>query len=212
MSSFESTPYVVGLTGGIASGKSEVARRFHALGAAIVDADVIAREVVAPGSEGLADVVAHFGNDVLAADGQLDRAALRRLVFENPAARAVLESIVHPRVRAAVESQCRASDAPYVLAAIPLLAEGGGRAAYPYFDRILVVDVPINVQRERLVRRDGISAGLADGMIAAQASREQRLAVADDVIVNTAERDALESSAAALDARYRALAARRSEI
>ncbi|WP_133480096.1 dephospho-CoA kinase [Cognatilysobacter segetis] len=203
------SPYVVGLTGGIASGKSEVARHFDALGIGVVDADVLAREAVAPGSDGLAAVVAHFGADVLMPDGSLDRAALRRRVFEHPDARAALEAIVHPRVRAAVEAGCRAAGSPYVIAAIPLLAEGGGRAAYPYFDRILVVDAPVATQRERLVARDGIAPELADRMIAAQASREQRLAIADDVIVNSGGREALGPAVAALDARYRALAGAR---
>jgi len=202
-------PFVVGLTGGIASGKSEVARRFAARGVEVIDADVLAREAVAPGSEGLAAVVAQFGAGVLAADGSLDRAALRQRVFDDPAARGVLEAIVHPRVGAAVGAGTRAAGRPYVIAAIPLLAEGGGRARYPYFDRILVVDVPVATQRERLIARDGIAPELADRMIAAQASREQRLAIADDVIVNTGERDGLEPAVASLDARYRALAAAR---
>jgi dephospho-CoA kinase len=152
-------------------------------------------------------VVARFGPGVLASDGQLDRAALRRRVFDAPAERGALEAIVHPRVRAAVESACRAAASPYVIAAIPLLAEGGGRTGYPYFGRILVVDVPVAAQRERLVARDGIAPELADCMIAAQASRAQRLAIADDVIVNTGDRDALAPAVEALDARYRALAA-----
>jgi dephospho-CoA kinase len=201
-------PFVVGLTGGIASGKSEVARRFQARDIAVIDADVLARDAVAPGSDGLAAVVAHFGVGVVAADGQLDRAALRRLVFDDAQARAALESIVHPRVRAAVEAGCRAATSPYVIAAIPLLAEGGGRTGYPYFDRILVVDAPVATQRARLVARDGITSELADRMIAAQASRAQRLAIADDVIVNAGEREALEPAVADLDERYRAFAMR----
>jgi dephospho-CoA kinase len=201
-------PFVVGLTGGIASGKSEVARRFQARDIAVIDADVLARDAVAPGSDGLAAVVARFGVGVVAADGQLDRAELRRLVFDDAQARAALESIVHPRVRAAVEAGCRAATSPYVIAAIPLLAEGGGRTGYPYFDRILVVDAPVATQRARLVARDGITSELADRMIAAQASRAQRLAIADDVIVNAGEREALEPAVAHLDERYRALAMR----
>jgi dephospho-CoA kinase len=200
-------PFVVGLTGGIASGKSEVARRFQARDIPVIDADVLARDAVAPGSDGLAAVVARFGVGVVAADGQLDRAALRRLVFDDAQARTALESIVHPRVRAAVEAGCRAATSPYVIAAIPLLAEGGGRTGYPYFDRILVVDAPVATQRARLVARDGITSELADRMIAAQASRAQRLAIADDVIVNAGEREALEPAVAHLDERYRALAA-----
>jgi dephospho-CoA kinase len=201
------SPYVVGLTGGIASGKSEVARRFAALGIVIVDADVLAREAVAPGSDGLAAVVAHFGADMRTHSGELDRAALRRRVFDDPQARTALEAIVHPFVRAQVEAQCRIATSPYVIAAIPLLAEGGGRAGYPYFDRILVVDVPVATQRERLMMRDGIAPELADRMIAAQASRAQRLGIADDIVVNAATPDALDPAIRELDARYLSLAA-----
>lgn len=201
-------PYVIGLTGGIASGKSEIARHFEARGIVVVDADVIAREVVAPGTSGLAAVVARFGTDVLQSDGHLDRAALRRHVFEAPNARADLEAIVHPRVREAIERRCREAASPYVIAAIPLLAEGGGRVAYPYLARILVVDIPIELQRERLVARDGIDTALADRMIAAQATRAQRLAVADDVVMNAGGREMLDLLVGELDARYRNLAMR----
>ncbi|MGY3265915.1 dephospho-CoA kinase [Lysobacter sp. HA35] len=200
-------PYVIGLTGGIASGKSEVARQFEARGVTVVDADVIAREVVARGTPGLAAVVAHFGSDVLQRDGQLDRAALRRHVFDAPAERAALEAIVHPLVRQTIESRCHEATSPYVMAAIPLLAEGGGRDAYPYLARILVVDVPVDVQRERLVARDGIDSDLADRMINAQATRERRLAIADDVIVNTGDRGALHPLVDALHTLYRRLSA-----
>ncbi len=198
--------YVVGLTGGIASGKSEAARRFAALGAFVADADVAAREAVAPGSEGLADVVAAFGADALAADGSLDRAAMRRRVFEDAAARRRLEAIVHPRVRTRLREECERSPAPYAIAAIPLLAEGGGRMAYPWLDRVLVVDVAEDVQAARIVRRDGADAELARRMIAAQASRRERLAIADDVLVNDGALDALDAHVAALHRQYLALA------
>lgn len=206
MTGAATSPYVVALTGGIASGKSELARRFAAFGVEIVDADAIARDVVAPGTEGLAAVARHFGDDVLAVDGSLDRAALRRRVFDDADARRALESIVHPRVRATIEARCRAAGGPYVVADIPLLAEGGARAAYPYLARVLVVDVPVAVQRERLMARDGVDAALADRMIAAQATRAQRLAIADDVVENSGDRSALDAAAAALDRRYRQLA------
>jgi dephospho-CoA kinase len=199
-------PYVIGLTGGIASGKSEVARRFEALGVPVIDADVAAREAVAIGSVGLAEVVAEFGADILDSSGALDRAAMRRRVFDDPDARARLEGIVHPRVRAALEAGCTSAQGAYVIAAIPLLAEGGGRAAYPWLDRILVVDVPPGVQLARLLQRDGIDDALAARMVAAQASRAQRLAIADDVIVNDGSLEALATHVAALDRRYRALA------
>jgi dephospho-CoA kinase len=198
--------FVIGLTGGVASGKSEVARRFEALGIPVADADVAARAALAIGSEGLAETVAAFGNHILAADGSLDRAAMRRRVFADPDARRRLEAIVHPRVRAMLEAQCRVATSAYAIAAIPLLAEGGGRTAYPWLSRILVVDVPEAVQLQRLQRRDGIDSGLAAGMLAAQATRRERLAIADDVLVNDGPLDALDEQIAALDRKYRNLA------
>lgn len=199
--------FVIGVTGGVASGKSEVTRRFEALGITVADADLAAREAVASGSGGLAEVVAAFGTGVLAPDGSLDRAAMRRHVFGDDAARRRLEAIVHPRVRTRLREQCEAASGPYAIAAIPLLAEGGGRDAYPWLSRILVVDVPVSVQRARVMARDRVDAELAQRMIAAQASREQRLALADDVIVNEGPVEVLDAHVAALDRRYRALAA-----
>lgn len=198
--------FVIGLTGGVASGKSEVAKRFEALGIPIADADVAAREALAPGSDGLAEAVSAFGAGILAADGGLDRAAMRRRVFADADARRRLEAIVHPRVRAMLETQCRAATSPYAIAAIPLLAEGGGRTAYPWLSRILVVDVPESVQLQRLQSRDGIDAALAANMLAAQATRRERLAIADDVIANDGPLDALGEHVAALDRKYRNLA------
>ena len=198
--------YIIGLTGGVASGKSAVAARFEALGIAVADADVAAREAVAPGSAGLAEVVAAFGAGMLGPDGSMDRAAMRRRVFNDDAERLRLEAIVHPRVRLALRAACEAAPGPYAIAAIPLLAEGGGREAYPWLDRILVVDVPREVQLERLLARDGIDATLAERMIAVQASRRERLAIADDVIVNDGPLGALDGHVAALDRRYRTLA------
>ena len=199
--------YIIGVTGGVASGKSEVTRRFEALGVVIADADLAAREVVALGTEGLGEVVAAFGDDALAADGNLDRAAMRRRVFTEAGARARLEAIIHPRVRARLRLLCERAAGPYAIAAIPLLAEGGGRSAYPWLDRILVVDVAETVQRERLMRRDGVDAALAESMIGAQATRGDRLAVADDVVVNDGPLEALAMHVSALDRRYRAQAA-----
>jgi dephospho-CoA kinase len=199
--------YAIGLTGGIASGKSEVARLFQALGVVVADADQAAREAVAAGSAGLAEVVAAFGVEVLAADGSLDRAKMRHRVFDDAAARKRLEGIIHPRVRALLEEACANAAGPYVLAAIPLLVEAGGRENYRWLDRILVVDAPPQVQLDRLLRRDGIDLALAQQMLAAQASRGQRLAVADDVIVNDGSREALAAHVEALDRHYRLLAA-----
>lgn len=198
--------FIIGVTGGVASGKSEVTRRFEALGIVVADADVAAREVVAQGSHGLAAVVEAFGPSVLAPDGNLDRTAMRRHIFGDEAVRRQLESIIHPLVRAQLRRECEAASGAYALVAIPLLTEGGGREAYPWLQRILVVDVPVDVQRSRLVRRDGIDVDLADRMVAAQASREQRLAIADDVIVNDGGTDELQGHVERLDRRYRMLA------
>ncbi|WP_240097501.1 dephospho-CoA kinase [Thermomonas flagellata] len=198
--------YVVGLTGGVAAGKSTVERLFRARGIAVADADAAARDALAPGSPGLQAVVAAFGPQVLAADGALDRPAMRRRVFADDAARRTLEAIVHPYVRHTLQAACAAAAGPYALAAIPLLAEGG-RAAWPWLARVLVVDVPAEVQLERLRRRDGIDAALAAAMLAAQAGREQRLAIADDVLANTGTEAALDAQVAVLDRLYRHLAA-----
>jgi dephospho-CoA kinase len=199
--------FCVGVTGGVASGKSEVTRRFEALGMVVADADVAARVAVEAGSAGLGEVVAAFGDDVLDAQGGLDRAAMRRRVFADPDARRRLEAIVHPRVRALLRAQCEAAPGAYAIAAIPLLTEGGGREAYPWLQRILLVDVPVEVQRARVMARDRVEAELAERMIAAQATRAARLAIADDVIVNDGPLEALDWQVAALDRRYRALAA-----
>jgi len=195
----------IGLTGGVASGKSEITRRFEALGVIVADADVIAREVVTLGGPVLAQVVAVFGAGMLQANGTLDRGALRQRVFADEAARKRLETIMHPPIRLALQAACNAAQTPYVITAIPLLAEGGGRRVYPWLDRILVVDVSRDVQLRRLMQRDNVDAPLAERMVAAQATRTERLAIADDIIVNEGSLDALHAHVAALDARYRAL-------
>ena len=200
--------FVIGLTGGIAAGKSEVSRRFEALGITVADADLAARTVVAPGSEGLARIAAHFGNEILLADGQLDRAALRARIFDSAQERQALEAITHPAIRQLLRQTCEQAEGPYAIAAIPLLTEAGGRQQYPWLDRILVVDVPVAVQHARLMQRDGIDTALADRMIAAQASREARLALADDVVVNDGHPDHLQAHVERLDRAYRELAAR----
>ncbi|QOW20899.1 dephospho-CoA kinase [Lysobacter ciconiae] len=198
--------YIIGVSGGVAAGKSEVTRRFEALGVVVADADVAAREAVARGSDGLAELVDAFGPGILTADGDLDRAAMRERVFADTDERKRLEAIVHPRIRTKVRAMCEQAPGIYAIAAVPLLAEGGGRTAYPWLGRILVVDVPVAVQHARLMQRDGVDAALADAMIAAQATRSQRLAIADDIIVNDGGLDALDEHIAALDRGYRALA------
>ena len=199
--------FIIGLTGGVASGKSEVGRHFEALGIVVADADQAARDAVAIGSEGLADVVDMFGAGVLASDGSLDRPAMRRRVFADADARKRLEGIIHPRVRELLHGACTKAESPYAIAAVPLLAEGGGRKAYPWLQRILVVDVPEAVQLQRLLRRDGIDELLARRMIEVQATRRQRLAIADDVLVTDGGLDGLGDKVAALDRLYRGLAA-----
>jgi len=176
----------VGLTGGIGSGKSAVAERLAALGAVVVDADVLARDVVAAGTPGLAEVVAEFGRRVLAPDGSLDRAALGRLVFADEAARRRLEAIIHPRVRAAardLETDAATADPDAVVVhVIPLLVETGQADA---FDRVVVVDVDPVIQLRRLVELRGMDEVEARQRIAAQASRFDRLAAADEIVDNS---------------------------
>ncbi len=173
----------VGLTGGVASGKSTVSALLGRLGAVVVDADALAREVVAPGTPGLEAVVAEFGPGIVAADGGLDRAALGSVVFGDPARRTALEAIVHPLVRArAAEIEASAPPGAVVVHDIPLLVETGQAGS---FDAVLVVDVPPDVQVERAVRERGWSAAEARDRIAAQATREERLAAASHVIDNT---------------------------
>ena len=199
--------YRVGLTGGVASGKSAVADLFTGLGVSVADADIAARAVVEPGQPALADVVAAFGADVLDASGRRDRARQRARVFNDADARRKLEALLHPSIRSALRDAAEAAPGRYVIVAIPLLAEGGGRQAYPWLDRILVVDAPVAIQRTRLMARDGIDAALADLMLAAQADRRQRLAIADDIVVNDGAIEALGPQVEALDRQYRHLAA-----
>jgi dephospho-CoA kinase len=179
----------VGLTGGVASGKSTVSAILAELGAVVIDADVLAREVVAPGTEGLAAVVEEFGPDVLGPDGGIDRPRLGALVFADPERRRALESIIHPRVRArAAEIEAAAPVGAVVVHDIPLLAETGQAAS---FDAVVVVDVPVEMQVDRMVRIRGMSEADARARIAAQADRDARLAVATYVVENTGSLDEL---------------------
>ena len=179
----------VGLTGGVASGKSTVSAILAELGAVVIDADLLAREVVAPGTEGLAAVVEEFGPDVLGPDGGLDRPRLGALVFADTERRRALESIIHPRVRArAAEIEAAAPAGAVVGHDIPLLAETGQAAS---FDAVGVVDVPVEVQVDRMVRIRGMSEADARARIAAQADRDARLAVATYVVANTGSLDEL---------------------
>jgi dephospho-CoA kinase len=189
----------VGLTGGIASGKSTVANLFAALGVPIIDTDVLAREVLAPGGALFTEVIAHFGPSVVAADGKLDRRALRARVFSDPAERRWLEERTHPAIRALTDAHCDAAPGPYSMVAIPLLVETGGAAR---FDRVLVVDVDPAIQLARLQARDGVTTREAADALAAQVSRADRLAVADDVIHNDTDVSALRDQVEKLHRRY----------
>ncbi|HEV7606887.1 MAG TPA: dephospho-CoA kinase [Steroidobacteraceae bacterium] len=173
--------YRVGLTGGIACGKSTVANLFAALGVPIVDTDLLAREVVAPGSALLREISDHFSMPLLPGDGSLDRQQLRARIFADPAQRKWLEERTHPAIRALTDARCEAATGPYVMVAIPLLVETGATAR---FDRVLVVDCEPALQLARLTARDGATREEAKRMIAAQATREQRLAIANDIIHN----------------------------
>lgn len=198
-------PFRVALTGGIASGKTTVANLFAAHGVPLVDSDLIAREVVEPGQPALAAVADAFGPDVLGPDGRLDRRRLRDIIFSDPTARARLEAILHPAIRAEMERQSAAAAeaGPYQVLVIPLLAEGGRRDRA---DRVLVVDVPEALQVERLMARDTVSREQAQASLQAQASRAARLAIADDVVTNTGRIEDLREQVARLHERYVALA------
>lgn len=196
---------VVALTGGVAAGKSAVSQRFEALGIAVHDADVAARDVVEPGTPGLAAVVEAFGADVLDTSHRLDRSLMRQRVFADPSMRQTLEAIIHPLVRAWLHQRALADRGPYCLLAVPLLAENIEH--YRWVDRILLVDVPESVQMERLLARDGIDETLARRMIEQQATRAERLALADDVIENSDDESALDNVVAGLHQRYLRLVA-----
>lgn len=191
--------YRVGLTGGIASGKSLVAGMFAALGVPVIDTDVLAREVVAPGAPALAEIARAFGPDVLQADGSLDRGQLRQLALGDPRRRQQLEDITHPRILALMEARCREAGGPYQLLVVPLLVEAGltGRV-----DRVLVVDCPEELQRQRLQARDGETGPGADRLLAAQLDRAGRLARADDVLDNSGPPEQARRRVAELHADY----------
>ena len=194
----------VGLTGGIASGKSAVSDRFRALGAPVIDTDVIARELVAPGSDALEEIVAVFGRDVLQADGALDRGRLRARVFADSAQRARLNAILHPRIKQAVQQRLATLDAPYCIIIVPLLVEAGFT---DLVDRVLVVAAPDRLRRARLQQRDGLDDRAIDQAFAAQADDATRLAAADDVIHNTGTLADLDQAVVALHQRYEELGA-----
>jgi dephospho-CoA kinase len=199
-----SQPFRVALTGGIASGKTTVADLFAALGIPVIDTDLIARQVVEPGRPALAAVVAEFGPDALDADGRLDRRRMRERIFADATARQRLEGILHPAIRAEMERQSREASGPYQVLVIPLLTEGKRR---DHVDRVLLVDVPEALQVERLMWRDGVSRDQAQASLNSQATRAERLAMADDVVRNTGRVDELREKVAVLHEKYLGLAA-----
>jgi len=199
-------PYTVGLTGGIGSGKSTVAGMFAKRGVDVIDTDEIAHELTHPGGEAIAPIRAAFGAEAVAADGSLDRARMRRLAFGDVQARKRLEAILHPLIRAESNRRVERAASPYAILVIPLLVESGldrSRTA-----RVLVVDCPEAGQLERVMRRSGLPEVEARAILASQATREQRLAAADDVIDNSGAPEALEGQISHLHEKYLTLAAR----
>lgn len=195
--------YIVALTGGIGSGKSTVAEAFARFGATIVDADVIARQVVEPQSPALAAIVAHFGNEILLTDGSLNRAALRQRIFRDPEEKSWLNQLLHPLIHRETLRQLAKVRSPYALWMVPLLVENGLQHRA---DRVLVVDVDKETQLARTLARDGINRQQVYDILSAQATREQRLAIADDIIDNSGTTQGMEPYVAALHRRYLELA------
>ncbi|MEJ2346638.1 MAG: dephospho-CoA kinase [Gammaproteobacteria bacterium] len=195
---------IIGLTGGIGSGKSAAAELFAQRGVPVLDADVMAREVVEPGMPALEEIADRFGADMLTASGHLDRRRMRGLVFGAPEKRRELEAILHPRIRRLMSERIAALHAPYCIVVIPLLVETGQRELC---DRILVIDVPEPLQAERVQHRDGLSPEEIRAVLDAQATRDERLAAADDVIINDRDRSHLERQVQALHEKYLSLAA-----
>jgi dephospho-CoA kinase len=202
------TPLRIGLTGGIASGKSTVADMFGELGVPVIDTDVIAREVVRPGQPALREIRETFGDGVFAADGTLDRAAMRSLVFGDDEARRRLEAILHPKIGKATVDQADAAGGEYQIIVVPLLVESSLRA---FVDRVLVVDCDEETQVARLLARDADSEAQARRILAAQSSRAERLAIADDVVSNDGDLEDTREQVRALHRRYLIQAAARDD-
>ena len=199
MTTASSTPWVLGLTGGIGSGKSAAAECFAELGLHVVDADQASRWVVEPGRPALAEIALHFGPEVLQADGALDRAALRRLIFADAEQRRWLEALLHPLIATEIAEALPKATSPYAVFVSPLMVESG---QYRIAQRLLVIDVPEALQIERTLRRDNISLDQVQAILKAQASRETRLAHADDVLVNDGDLAALRAEVERLHAFY----------
>lgn len=196
--------FIVGLTGGIGSGKSTVSQIFAKLGVPIIDTDAIAHQLVSPGQDALAQIVEAFGQQMLTPEGGLDRARMREIVFNDPEKREALEAILHPLIRQAALAQIHKLelDHTYCILVVPLLVEKGW---YTMVDRILVVDAPVELQRHRVRERSGLSDSQFDSILDQQATREQRLAHADDVIVNDKSIQQIENEVNKLHRKYQEL-------
>ena len=195
--------FKVGLTGGIASGKTTVANHFADIGVPVIDTDVIARQVVTPGEPALEEIRERFGDSVINESGELNRIAMRKLIFFDDKLRIALENILHPRIGAETRRQSAAADGDYQVIVVPLLV---GSPLLQFIDRVLVVDCDEDTQVERLLARDAESTQQARKIISAQASRDQRLAIADDIIDNNRELAEMKQQVALLDQKYRSLA------
>ncbi|WP_338884728.1 dephospho-CoA kinase [Xenorhabdus sp. TH1] len=191
--------YIVALTGGIGSGKTTISNVFSSLGVPLVDADIIAREVVAPGTPALQAIIAHFGVDILLPDGSLNRAMLRQKIFAAPEEKQWLNALLHPLIQIETQRQLNQVTAPYVIWVVPLLIENN---LMHLADRVLVVDIPVEVQITRTMARDGINREQVENILAAQASRQDRLEKADDVIVNHNSEQDITSRVAELHQQY----------
>ena len=189
----------VALTGGIGSGKTQVSDYFASLGVPVIDTDIISRQLVEPGQPALEKITESFGHQLLFASGQLDRAALREIIFNDATARKKLEDILHPAIREKVQHQLQALSFPYVIIVIPLYVETG---QFLKTDRILVVDCPQEIQKKRVLARDNVSMEQLGKILEAQVTREQRLAVADDIIVNDADIETLQHKVMQLHEKY----------
>lgn len=197
-------PFIVGVTGGIASGKSTVAASFARLGTPVIDTDTLAREVVQPGTPALKAIKTRFGQGIMQPDGYLNRAAMREIIFADATARAALEAIVHPAIQALAETRIAATEYPYRLLVVPLLIEKGWDK---FVDRILVVDASEEIQKQRLIQRDGLNSKQVEAILRSQSDRSTRLAKAHDVITNEGDPDALNQTVASLHQHYLSLAA-----
>ena len=201
--------FVIGLTGGIGSGKSAAADCFAAHGVSVVDTDAIAHELTAAEGAAMPALRAEFGRDVVAADGALDRSRMRRLAFADPALRRRLEGILHPMIRELAGERCRKAVSPYVILAVPLLVESG--TYRERCDRVVVVDCPESLQISRVMARNGLAETDVRAILATQATREQRLAAADDVLANDRDLATLKAQIADLHQRYLRLAAQKAK-